>query len=158
MRYTLTVGGEQDLLYINEGNLFRLIIESRKPEAQAFEEQVVDVILPTLRRTGRYAAVPPAPSLQPPVARLSKEQRGRINKRAWELARESFDLYRLQMEGDDLIEAGVIEIEVWRPANLSAEIVDRARFLAKVSGNYDLRADETVRALAAIVGIGVRND
>ena len=62
------------------------------------------------------------------------------------------------MEGDDSIEAGVIEIEAWRPANLSAEIVDRARFLAKVSGNYDLRADETVRALAAIVGIGVRND
>lgn len=53
-RYTLTDGGNQELLYINEGNLYRLIIKSRKPEAEAFEREVMEVILPAIRKTGGY--------------------------------------------------------------------------------------------------------
>jgi prophage antirepressor-like protein len=39
-----------------------LIIKSRKPEAEAFEREVMEVILPTIRKTGRYIAPPPAPA------------------------------------------------------------------------------------------------
>ena len=54
-RYSLTKGGEQALTFINEGNLYRLIIKSRKPEAQLFESWVCDEVLPTIRKTGSYA-------------------------------------------------------------------------------------------------------
>ncbi|HFC6360136.1 TPA: Bro-N domain-containing protein, partial [Neisseria lactamica] len=46
-RYTLTRGGEQSMTYINEPNLYRLIIKSRKPAAEAFEEWVMETVLPT---------------------------------------------------------------------------------------------------------------
>lgn len=53
-RYTLTEKGRQELQFINEGNLYRLIIKSRKPEAKSFESWVCDDVLPALRKTGVY--------------------------------------------------------------------------------------------------------
>lgn len=57
-RYTLTRGGEQSMTYINEPNLYRLIIKSRKPAAEAFEEWVMKTVLPTIRKTGGYQITP----------------------------------------------------------------------------------------------------
>ena len=51
-RDTPTSSGVQSMTYIDEGNLWRLIIKSRKPQAQAFERQVMEVILPAIRQTG----------------------------------------------------------------------------------------------------------
>jgi prophage antirepressor-like protein len=59
-RDTPTGSGSQSLTFINEGNLYRLIIKSRKPEAERFEQLVMDEILPAIRKTGRYE--PPAAS------------------------------------------------------------------------------------------------
>jgi len=53
-RYTPSESGDQEMLFINEGNLYRLIIKSRKPEAEAFEIKVMEEILPTIRKTGGY--------------------------------------------------------------------------------------------------------
>lgn len=53
-RYTPTRGGEQSMTYINEPNLYRLIIKSRKPAAEAFEEWVMETVLPAIRKTGGY--------------------------------------------------------------------------------------------------------
>jgi prophage antirepressor-like protein len=53
-RDTLTGGGAQSLIYINEPNLYRLIIKSRKPEAERFEAWVMEEVLPALRKTGSY--------------------------------------------------------------------------------------------------------
>lgn len=55
-RRTLTPGGEQELLFITEPNVYRLIVRSRRPEAEAFERWVFEDVLPMIRRTGRYAA------------------------------------------------------------------------------------------------------
>ena len=49
-----TPGGVQNLLYVSEPNLYRLIFQSRKEEAQAFMDWVVEDILPSIRRIGRY--------------------------------------------------------------------------------------------------------
>lgn len=53
--YTLTSKGKQALTFINEGNLYRLIIKSRKEEAQRFEAWVCDEVLPAIRKHGSYA-------------------------------------------------------------------------------------------------------
>jgi prophage antirepressor-like protein len=39
---------------IDEGNLYRLIIKSNKPESEPFESWVCDEVLPALRKTGAY--------------------------------------------------------------------------------------------------------
>lgn len=40
---------------IDEGNLYRLIIKSNKPESEPFESWVCDEVLPALRKTGSYS-------------------------------------------------------------------------------------------------------
>lgn len=52
-----SLGREQDTTFINEGNLYRLIMRSKLPSAEKFESWVVDVVLPTLRKTGSYSVV-----------------------------------------------------------------------------------------------------
>lgn len=47
-----------DINFINEGNLFRLITGSRKPEAQEFTNWVCDTVLPSLMNKGYYAMQP----------------------------------------------------------------------------------------------------
>ncbi|MES3674299.1 BRO family protein, partial [Bacillus velezensis] len=44
----------QQKKFINEGNLYRLIVKSRLPAATQFESWVFDDLLPTLRKTGQY--------------------------------------------------------------------------------------------------------
>lgn len=52
--YTLTSRGRQALTFISEGNLYRLILKSRKEEAQRFEAWVCDEVLPSIRKHGQY--------------------------------------------------------------------------------------------------------
>ncbi|WP_281688757.1 Bro-N domain-containing protein [Pseudomonas citronellolis] len=54
VRDTPTKGGVQAMIFIDEGNLYRLIIKSRKEEAQRFEAWVCDEVLPAIRKHGRY--------------------------------------------------------------------------------------------------------
>lgn len=51
---TLTNGGKQQANFINESNLYRLIFQSRKPEAERFADWVTSEVLPTIRRHGAY--------------------------------------------------------------------------------------------------------
>lgn len=51
---TLTKGGEQKLLYINESNLYKTIFQSRKESAKRFTEWVTSEVLPSIRKTGSY--------------------------------------------------------------------------------------------------------
>ncbi len=53
-RYTPTQGGEQELSYIDEGNLYRLIFRSKLPSARQFESWVCDEVLPAIRKHGYY--------------------------------------------------------------------------------------------------------
>ena len=51
---TLTAGGEQKLLYINESNLYKAIFQSRKESAERFTDWVTSEVLPAIRKTGSY--------------------------------------------------------------------------------------------------------
>lgn len=51
---TLTAGGSQNLLYINESNLYKTIFQSRKESAERFTEWVTSEVLPSIRKTGAY--------------------------------------------------------------------------------------------------------
>ena len=51
---TLTNGGTQNLLYVNESNLYKTIFQSRKESAERFTDWVTSEVLPSIRRTGQY--------------------------------------------------------------------------------------------------------
>lgn len=49
-----TNGGVQKMLFITEGDLYRLISHSELPSAEEFESWIFDELLPTIRQTGGY--------------------------------------------------------------------------------------------------------
>ncbi len=50
----LTNGGEQEMLFITEGDVYRLIVRSKLPAAEKFERWLFDDVVPMIRKTGCY--------------------------------------------------------------------------------------------------------
>ncbi|MGT2895944.1 antirepressor protein [Streptococcus phage Javan173] len=50
----LTNGGTQQANFINEANFYKLVFQSRKPEAEKFADWVTAEVLPTIRKQGAY--------------------------------------------------------------------------------------------------------
>lgn len=50
----LTNGGTQQANFINESNFYKLVFQSRKPEAEKFADWVTSEVLPTIRKHGAY--------------------------------------------------------------------------------------------------------
>ena len=50
----LTGGGNQKALFINEPNFYKLVFQSRKPQAEKFTEWVTEEVLPSIRKYGAY--------------------------------------------------------------------------------------------------------
>lgn len=55
-RDTPTSGGTQELSYINEGDVYRLIMRSKLPAAEKFEAWIMDEVIPSIRKNGGYIA------------------------------------------------------------------------------------------------------
>lgn len=49
-----TASGDQEVTLIPERDVYRLIMRSKLPEAEAFEEWVVGEVLPSIRKSGKY--------------------------------------------------------------------------------------------------------
>lgn len=52
--YTPTNGGKQEITFINEPNLYRVIFRSNKPEAVKFQDWIFEEVIPQIRKTGSY--------------------------------------------------------------------------------------------------------
>lgn len=48
------LGRKQQATFINESNLYKVIFQSRKPEAEQFTEWVTSEVLPSIRKNGGY--------------------------------------------------------------------------------------------------------
>lgn len=51
---TPTNSGMQSMSYIPEGDIYRLIVRSKLPEAEKFEKWVFDEVIPSIRKNGAY--------------------------------------------------------------------------------------------------------
>jgi prophage antirepressor-like protein len=78
---TDTLGGKQEMLTVNEPGLYRLIFQSRKPEAEQFKTWVFNTVLPQIRQTGTFAPHSPSDEQLLPITiaryvelKRSKEQ------------------------------------------------------------------------------------
>lgn len=56
--HTDRMGRPKNMVFVNEGNLYRAIFQSRKPEAERFTDWVTEEVLPSIRKTGGYTAKP----------------------------------------------------------------------------------------------------
>lgn len=72
-------GKMQEVNFIPEGDIYRLVIKSQLPEAERFERWVFDEVLPSIRKHGMYAEdeLLDNPDLLISVAQKLKEERER---------------------------------------------------------------------------------
>jgi len=75
-RDTLTSSGIQQMLYINEPNLYRLIAHSKLPSAEAFEGWIFEEVIPAVVKHGGYIS-----------PRATGKQLAKLTKRIEELER-----------------------------------------------------------------------
>lgn len=55
VKHSTPISGKlQDINFIPEGDVYRLIIKSKLPTAEKFESWVMDEVLPSIRKTGSY--------------------------------------------------------------------------------------------------------
>lgn len=54
-----SMGRTQQAIFINEANLYRVIMRSDKSQAEAFQDWVCGEVLPSIRKTGSYAIEKP---------------------------------------------------------------------------------------------------
>jgi anti-repressor protein len=89
---------DQYPVLIPERDVYRLVMRSKLPSAERFEEWVVGEVLPAIRKTGSYSAAPAAPAL-PDFSNPAEAAR------AWA---DQFEK-RLALEGEVKEQAAVIE-------------------------------------------------
>lgn len=71
------LGRTQSATFINEPNLYKVIFQSRKAEAEQFQDWVYEEVLPQIRQTGKYEA----PKDPMEIMRLQFEALDQTNKR-----------------------------------------------------------------------------
>ena len=73
-RNALTEGGEQEMSFIPESDVYRLITHSKLETAQRFEAWVFEEVLPAIRKTGGYQLAPAMSQQQKQLDALQKIQ------------------------------------------------------------------------------------
>ena len=58
-----TPGGTQSMTVVSESGLYRLVLRSKRADAERFQEWIEDEVLPSIRRTGGYQVEASAPEV-----------------------------------------------------------------------------------------------
>lgn len=73
-----TLGRKQPTTFVNEGNLYKCIFQSRKEEAVEFQDWVTEVVLPSIRKNGFYSFGVPKSFAE--ALRLAADQQEKIEQ------------------------------------------------------------------------------
>lgn len=78
-----TLGGKQEMVFVNEPGLYCLVLGSRKPQAKAFKRWVTHDVIPEIRKTGGYNAnnyMAAVPKTYAEALRLAADQQDKIEE------------------------------------------------------------------------------
>lgn len=117
-RDTPTSSGVQSMSYINEGDLYRLIMKSKLPSAEKFESWVMDEVLPAIRKTGSYQKPMTVAEQIQLLAQGNQDHEERIEK----LENTMTIDYGQQKYLGDLVSRVVIEVLGGKKSNAYGEI------------------------------------
>lgn len=134
-RYISSGGQNREVIFINEPSLYRLIIRSKKPEAEKFETWVMEEVLPAIRKTGSYS-VSISKAQQGELATLIAERfpSGKDRPYAWSRFNNHFRLASYK----DL------------PANRFGEACEYIRTMPGSAGNKESKAEEIMQHIFSL--------
>ena len=152
-RDTLTKGGLQKLTYIDEGNVYRLIVHSKLPNVENFELWIFNEVIPAMRKTGRNTAESTALSRHDSQENVNevminnipvgiKEYQGQrvitlkdidvVHNRPEGTARKRFnDNKKYFIEGEDYFKVCVSEIRTHKIMEISAKANEDVTFITE---------------------------
>lgn len=95
---TLTKGGLQQLTFINEPNLYKCIFQSRKKEAEQFQDWVTSEVLPSIRKTGGYIATKQEDTPEEIMARALMVAQSTLERQQKRLAEANVTIERQEQQ------------------------------------------------------------
>ena len=116
---TLTSGGTQNLLYVNESNLYKVIFQSRKESAERFTDWVTSEVLPAIRQTGQYQMQNLSDEMK--AILMHDEKIVKMDKRIFNLESNMVIDYGQQLVLANLVSSVVIEILGGKTSNAYRE-------------------------------------
>lgn len=99
---TPTNGGIQQLNFITEPNLYKCIFQSRKKEAEQFQDWVCGEILPSIRKSGGYMVAKVDETPEQIMARALMVAKDTIDRQQAALSKAESKNYVLQCQNDAL--------------------------------------------------------
>lgn len=143
-RGSLTDGGVQELTFIPEGDVYRLITHSRLPGAERFEKWVFDEVLPAIRKTGGYltpslleqAAGDPAVLLAFAGQLLAEHEQSARLRRQVEAMRPKADFYDAFVRTEDCTNLRATAKELAMGERAFCRFLTEAGFLYRCPAGY----------------------
>ena len=143
-RGSLTDGGVQELTFIPEGDVYRLITHSRLPGAERFEKWVFDEVLPAIRKTGGYltpslleqAAGDPAVLLAFAGQLLAEHEQSARLRRQVEAMRPKADFYDAFVRTEDCTNLRATAKELAMGERAFCRFLMEAGFLYRCPAGY----------------------
>lgn len=127
---TLTNGGKQKMIFIDESNLYKTIFQSRKESAERFTDWVTGEVLPSIRKTGSYQK-----KLSPQeMMRIQLGMLDDVSDRVSKLENTMNIDYGQQKVLNDLVSARVIKILGGKNSNAYKEI--SRKVFAEINHDY----------------------
>ena len=143
---TDALGRSQQATFVNEGNLYRAIFQSRKPEAERFTDWVTEEVLPSIRKTGGYTAKPMTMAENLAAqAQLLVEQEKRIARIEQRVETALTAIAR--PSGDTWVEDMKTAIAGYCKATGLTEITGRGRLYEMLDREADCSTDARLRCL-----------
>ena len=87
-----TIGRTQKMTIINETALYKMIMKSRKPQAEAFTDWVCGEVLPSIRKRGKYELIKHNEALEERIVELEKKQFVSFGKDCIPISKRVIDL------------------------------------------------------------------
>lgn len=93
---TDTLGGLQNMSYVSEAGLYKLIFVSRKENAEVFQDWVTGVVIPSIRKTGSYSIQKPKSTIE--ILQGSINELARIDNEVKSINKDLVDLKSFRTE------------------------------------------------------------
>lgn len=137
---------------VNESGLYHLILCSNKPEAKAFKRWITHEVLPSIRKTGAYAAPGTITNAMSEVYTAMQQMRTLLRDMQQVVPRRSGMERALQARAEGRMDLKTLST----PGNGARRFLDHDKIKRKIS-IYMIEEDLSTEELAALLGVDKRS-
>lgn len=138
--------------YIDEGNLYRLIIKSNLPQAEIFERWVFDEVIPSIRKIGSYTVKSQQTESQKKrLEIMDRNSRARMSKEFSKLAlqidnpkfKEVLKTYAANtLAGENILPLPKLEQKTYTATEIGNILGISSNMVGRIANEYNIKTDK----------------